>query len=460
MHIHILGICGTFMGSLALIAREAGHRVTGSDANVYPPMSDMLREQGIELMEGYAPEHLDPAPDCVIVGNAMSRGNAAVEYMLDRGMDYRSGPQWLAENVLHDRWVLAVSGTHGKTTTASLLAWLLEDAGLHPGFLIGGVPGNFAASARLGRDPFFVIEADEYDSAFFDKRSKFVHFRPRTLIVNNIEFDHADIFPDLAAIQRQFHHLVRTVPGNGLIIANGDQASVAETLNMGCWTPIERFGTGEQCDWHLRSTGADARNFSATGPDQAPLAVHSPLAGEHNASNALAALLAARHVGVPLAQGIDSLQRFAGIKRRMELRGEVAGIRVYDDFAHHPTAIALTLTAARNQMQGGRLFAVLEPRSNTMKLGVHRAALPDSLRPADRVVLYQPPGIGWPVREVSDALGKNAATYEDLDQLIASLVDQTRPGDTVLIMSNGGFGGIHGKLLAALAQTHGSEAQA
>lgn len=460
MHIHILGICGTFMGSLALIAREAGHHVTGSDANVYPPMSDMLRDQGIELMEGYAPEHLEPAPDCVIVGNAMSRGNPAVEYMLDRGLDYRSGPQWLAENVLHDRWVLAVSGTHGKTTTASLLAWLLEDAGLRPGFLIGGLPGNFAASARLGQDPFFVIEADEYDSAFFDKRSKFVHFRPRTLIVNNIEFDHADIFPDLQAIQRQFHHLIRTVPGNGLIVVNGDQQTVTDTLAMGCWTPVQTFGRGSEAQWRFKPGRAGQGSFTVTGPGEQSLDVHSPLAGEHNAANALAALLAARHVGVPLHQGADSLLRFTGVKRRMELRGEVAGVRVYDDFAHHPTAIALTLTAARGQMSGGRLIAVLEPRSNTMKLGAHRAALPDSLREADRVALYQPPNIGWPVKEISDSLGDNAATFDDLNALIAALVDDARPGDTILIMSNGGFGGIHDKLLAALTERHGAENQA
>jgi len=449
MHIHILGICGTFMGSLALIARQAGHYVTGSDQAVYPPMSDMLAAQGIGVLDGYLPEHLEPAPDCVVIGNALSRGNPAVEYVLDRGIDYRSGPQWLAESVLRDKWVLAVSGTHGKTTTTSMLAWILEYAGLQPGFLIGGVPLNFGLSARLGGSDFFVIEADEYDSAFFDKRSKFLHFRPRTLVVNNIEYDHADIFPDLAAIQRQFHHLVRTVPGSGLIIANGDQSTVADTLAQGCWTPVERFGEGADNDWRIAGLDPDGGGFAFShGGRQQRAALTLP--GLHNAHNALAAIAAARHVGVPVETALAALAEFKGVKRRLELRGEAGGVRVYDDFAHHPTAVELTLAALRRQVGSGRILAVLEPRSNTMKLGVHRQALAQSLQGADLCFLLQPAEIRWSLRDAVAPLGERAQVAGRVDELLEQVLAASRPGDSILVMSNGGFGGIHGKLLAAL----------
>lgn len=447
MHLHILGICGTFMGSLALLARELGHHVTGCDQNVYPPMSEMLEAQGIAITQGYDPAQLDPPPDCVVIGNAMSRGNPLVEAVLDQGLPYTSGPQWLAEHVLQGRWVLAVSGTHGKTTTAGLLAWLLEAAGMEPGFLIGGVPGNFDRSARLGGTPFFVIEADEYDCAFFDKRSKFVHFRPRTLIINNMEHDHADIFPDLASIQRQFHHLVRTVPASGLIIANGDQASVADTLAQGCWTPVTRLGMDQGNDWRVRP---DEPGFVIDGPDFQAARLDWDMSGAHNAHNALAALLAARHVGVPMKRGLAALAAFRGMRRRQELRGEVNGVRVYDDFAHHPTAIQATIEGFRPLVGDGRLIAILEPRSNTMRLGTHRQRLPDALRGADRVWLYQSPGVDWPVAEVSQALAEQADWQDDLDQLVEAVVAEARPGDCLVVMSNGGFGGIHGKLLDAL----------
>lgn len=449
MHIHILGICGTFMGSLALLAREAGHHVTGCDINVYPPMSDLLAAQGVGIIQGYDPAQLDPEPDCVIIGNAMSRGNPLVEAVLDRGLTYSSGPQWLADHILRQRWVLAVSGTHGKTTTAGMLAWLLESAGLQPGFLIGGVPGNFPVSARLGGSPFFVIEADEYDSAFFDKRSKFVHFRPRTLIINNMEHDHADIFPDLAAIQRQFHHLIRTVPGSGLIIANGDQKSVADTLAMGCWSELCRIGTGTDNHYQLIENPA---GFSVRGADLPASELNVPMPGAHNASNALSALLAARHVGVRLQDGLQALAGFKGMRRRQELRGEAGGVRIYDDFAHHPTAIEATIQAMRPVAGGGRLIAVLELRSNTMRLGIHRARLPASLRGADQVWLYQDSSLDWAVSEICDALQGKADWRDDLDTLVRAIAAATRPGDCVLVMSNGGFGGIHQRLLDTLAQ--------
>ncbi|KAB7623021.1 UDP-N-acetylmuramate:L-alanyl-gamma-D-glutamyl-meso-diaminopimelate ligase [Alkalilimnicola sp. S0819] len=451
MHIHILGICGTFMGGIALLAREAGHTVSGSDVNVYPPMSDMLAAHGIRIHQGYDPGQLEPAPDCVVIGNALSRGNPAVEAVLERGLPYRSGPQWLAENILRDKWVLAVSGTHGKTTTASVLAWLLEAAGLAPGFLIGGVPANFGLSARLGETDFFVIEADEYDSAFFDKRSKFVHFGPRTLLVNNLEFDHADIFPDLAAIQRQFHHLVRTVPGGGRLIVNGDQPAVAEMLAMGCWTPVERFGSGTDNDWRLAGLSADQREFTLLGENAAPQSARWALGGEHNARNALGAMLAARHVGVPLAQSAQALADFRGIKRRLELRGEAGGVRVIDDFAHHPTAIAATLEALRAQTGEGRILAVTEPRSNTMRLGKHRHQLAPALRGADLSFVLQSPGLAWRVEEALAPLSERARSAESIDELVAAVLAEARPGDQILVMSNGGFGGIHSKLLDGLA---------
>jgi len=455
MRIHILGICGTFMGGLALIARQAGHDVSGSDTAVYPPMSDMLAAQGIPVLEGYKPEHLQPAPDCVVIGNALSRGNPAVEYVLNQGIDYRSGPQWLAEQVLRDKWVLAVSGTHGKTTTSSLLAWILEYAGMEPGFLIGGIPQNFGISARLGKTDFFVIEADEYDSAFFDKRSKFLHFRPRTVIVNNIEYDHADIFPDLAAIQRQFHHLVRTIPGNGRIIANGDDGNVAEMLRMGCWSEVERFGVADGNDWRVAGLSGDGLAFEVWDRERQVGAARWSMGGLHNAQNALAAILAARHVGVPVEMSTAALREFKGVKRRLELRGEAGGVRVFDDFAHHPTAIEVTIAALRRQCADGRILAVVEPRSNTMKLGVHKHALAHSLEGAELSFLLQPANAGWDVAAAVATLGERAAVETDVDALVARIVATAHPGDQILVMSNGAFGGIHGKLLAALRQRNG-----
>lgn len=447
MHIHILGICGTFMGGVALLARAAGHKVTGCDANVYPPMSTQLEEQGIGLIEGYDASQVDLAPDVFVIGNAVSRGNPLLEAILDRGLPYVSGPQWLAEHVLAGRWVLAVAGTHGKTTTTSLLAWMLEDAGLKPGFLVGGVPQNFGVSARLTESPFFVIEADEYDTAFCDKRSKFVHYRPRTAILNNLEFDHADIFADLAAIETQFHHLVRTVPASGRIVANAREDSLERVLARGCWSELEWFNDPAQ--WSVTTGASEAEAvFSLNGVEQGR--VQMPLAGSHNRENALAAIAAARHVGVTPAQAIASLATFEGIKRRLELRGVVDGVSVYDDFAHHPTAIALTVGGLRRREPAGRILAVLEPRSNTMKLGVMKAQLPASLAEADAVFCYGA-GLGWDAAEALAPLGARARAYEVLDALVADVVATARAGDHILVMSNGGFGGVHQKLLDALA---------
>jgi UDP-N-acetylmuramate: L-alanyl-gamma-D-glutamyl-meso-diaminopimelate ligase len=446
MHIHILGICGTFMGGLALLARAAGHKVTGCDANVYPPMSTQLEAEGIALVSGYDAGQLALAPDLFVVGNAISRGNPLLEAILDAGAAYVSGPQWLADHVLQGKWVLGVAGTHGKTTTASLLAWLLEDAGLNPGFLIGGVPGNFGLSARLTDSPFFVIEADEYDTAFCDKRSKFVHYRPRTAILNNLEFDHADIFPDLAAIETQFHHLVRTMPGSGRIVANAQAPALDRVLARGCWSELERFGT--EAGWSAR-LDADGRGaFFLAGEALGQVAM--PMAGEHNLSNALAAIAAARHVGVPPAASIEALSRFRGVKRRLEVRGTVAGVTVYDDFAHHPTAIELTLAGLRRREPAGRILAVLEPRSNTMKLGVMKAQLPASLAAADAVFCYAG-GVDWDVAGALAPLGDKCGVFTDLEALVAAVAAQARPDDHVLVMSNGGFGGVHQKLLDALA---------
>jgi UDP-N-acetylmuramate: L-alanyl-gamma-D-glutamyl-meso-diaminopimelate ligase len=447
-NIHILGICGTFMGGIALLARELGFNVSGSDANVYPPMSTQLREQGIALCEGYDPKHLHPRPDLVVIGNAMSRGNPAIEHVLNEGIPYTSGPQFLADRIIHDRWVLAVSGTHGKTTTSGMLAWILEHAGLRPGFLVGGVPQNFGLSARMGTSPFFVVEADEYDTAFFDKRSKFVHYRPRTLIINNIEFDHADIFPDLAAIQRQFHHLVRTVPGRGLIIAPDGEAATQATLKMGCWTPLETIGTNGT--WSARKEVADGSAFEVRRNGTAMGTVRWPLIGDHNVHNALAAIAAAQHAGVPVATAIAALAEFKNVKRRMEVRGVVNGITVYDDFAHHPTAIELTLGGLRRSVGDARIFAVLEPRSNTMRMGVHKELLAPSLAAADQVVLYAPKDIGWDVTSVAGSLGEKGHVFADIAAIIGYVGANARPGDHVLVMSNGAFGGIHDKLLQAL----------
>ena len=450
MHIHILGICGTFMGGIALLARAMGHEVSGSDANVYPPMSTQLEEQGIRLMEGYEPGHLEPAPDCVVIGNAMSRGNPAVEYVLDKGLPYTSGPQWLAEHVLQGRWVLAVAGTHGKTTTSSILAWLLEDNDLSPGFLIGGIPNNFGLSARLGDTPFFVVEADEYDTAFFDKRSKFVHYRPRTAILNNLEFDHADIFTDLEAIKTQFHHLVRTIPASGLIIAPQGDEAIKDVLQRGCWSELEYFGVGNQ-GWSTENITADAGQFRVLLHGKEQGVVNWSLIGEHNKLNALAAIAAARHVGITPANAIDSLSRFESIKRRMELRGKVNNITVYDDFAHHPTAIKLTLDGLRKQVGEARILAVLEPRSNTMRMGVHKESLGPSLDQANQVYVYKPKGVDWQVDHAVSHRPDSAWVYDDTQALIDALVARSQSGDHVLVMSNGGFEGIHGRLLTALA---------
>jgi UDP-N-acetylmuramate: L-alanyl-gamma-D-glutamyl-meso-diaminopimelate ligase len=446
MHLHILGICGTFMGGLAVLARAAGHRVTGCDANVYPPMSDQLRAEGIDLVEGYGADQVALAPDLWVIGNVVTRGNPLMEAILDRGERYISGPQWLAEHVLHGRWVLAVAGTHGKTTTSAMLAWILEHAGESPGFLIGGVPTNFGVSARLGTGPHFVIEADEYDTAFFDKRSKFVHYGPRTAILNNIEFDHADIFADLAAIERQFHHFVRTIPGSGLIVANGDDAVVERVLAQGCWTPVQRFGARGR--W--RADARDAARFDVLDDGRQVGTVEWALTGAHNLANGLAAIAAAGHAGVAPERAIAALGAFASVKRRMEVRGKVGGVTVYDDFAHHPTAIAVTIAGLRSAVGAARILAVLEPRSNTMKLGVMKAELAPSLAAADRVFCYTA-NLGWDAAPVLAPLGAQASCHDDLDALVAAIVAEARAGDHVLVMSNGGFGGIHARLLERLA---------
>ena len=447
MHIHILGICGTFMGGIAQIARAAGHRVTGCDAGVYPPMSTQLEKAGIELIEGFGTGQLSLAPDLWVVGNVVARGNPLMEAILDRGDRYTSGPQWLAEHVLQGKWVLAVSGTHGKTTTSSILTWLLEAAGKNPGFLIGGVPENFGVSARLTDSPYFVIEADEYDTAFFDKRSKFVHYRPKTAILNNLEFDHADIFADLAAIETQFHHFVRIIPPSGLILSNAGEAALERVLKKGCWTAVERFGLND--GWNATETGASTFDVSLEGK---PLgSVRWELLGEHNRMNALAAIAAARHVGIDPAASIAALTDFANVKRRMEVRGTVRGITVYDDFAHHPTAIDLTLAGLRHKVGAARILAVLEPRSNTMKLGVMKDRLAGSLTAADAVFCFTG-GLDWDAAEVLKPLGAKAHSMDNLDALVAAITVEAKPGDHILVMSNGGFGGIHLKLLAALAQ--------
>ncbi|GAA0790829.1 UDP-N-acetylmuramate:L-alanyl-gamma-D-glutamyl-meso-diaminopimelate ligase [Marinobacterium sediminicola] len=453
MHIHILGICGTFMGSLAVLAKQLGHRVTGSDANVYPPMSTQLEQQGIELIEGYDPAQLEPQPDLVVVGNAMSRGNPCIEYMLERNMRFTSGPQWLHDHLLADRWVLAVAGTHGKTTTATMLAWILEQAGMAPGYLIGGIPMGFETSARLGETPFFVIEADEYDTAFFDKRSKFVHYNPRTLILNNLEFDHADIFPDLAAIQRQFHHLVRLVPGGGQIIMPADAPALNEVIDMGCWSGRVLTGFDRRATWSAQLLSEDGSHFAVQHEGETVGEVCWQQTGLHNVSNAINALVAARHVGVQPEHAIAALSRFGGVKRRMERLGEVAGITVYDDFAHHPTAIQTTLEGIKARVgEHAPVIAVIEPRSNTMRLGAHKEALAQSTAAADRVYWYQPEGMDWSLDEVVEQSTVPAQLESQLDTLLGRLVSELPRGAQVVIMSNGGFGGIHQKLLKALEQ--------
>ncbi|QRY81348.1 UDP-N-acetylmuramate:L-alanyl-gamma-D-glutamyl-meso-diaminopimelate ligase [Pseudomonas sp. PDNC002] len=448
MHIHILGICGTFMGSLAVLAKELGHRVTGSDANVYPPMSTQLETLGIELMQGYDPAHLEPAPDLVVVGNALSRGNPAVEYVLNKGLPYVSGPQWLADHVLQGRWVLAAAGTHGKTTTSSMLAWVLEHAGMSPGFLIGGVPQNFGVSARLGGTPFFVVEADEYDSAFFDKRSKFVHYHPRTAILNNLEFDHADIFPDLAAIERQFHHLVRTIPGEGLVIHPTSETALKRVIDMGCWTPVQTTGEGGQ--WQARLLSEDGSHFEVLFDGKPQGTVDWELTGQHNVANALACLAAARHVGVVPELGCAALSAFKSVKRRMEKVAEVNGVTIFDDFAHHPTAIATTLDGLRKRVGDAPVIAVVEPRSNSMKLGAHRDGLPESVVQADNVFWYAPPNLGWDLAATVASSTVPTQVCDSLEAIIDGVKAIATPGTQVVIMSNGGFGGLHGKLAKAL----------
>ena len=451
MHIHILGICGTFMGGIAALAQAGGHQVTGCDSHVYPPMSGQLEGLGIRLIEGYGADQLALQPDLWVIGNAISRGNPLVEAILDAGLPYTSGPQWLAEHVLRERWTLAVAGTHGKTTTTSMLAWVLECAGLQPGFLVGGVPADFDKSARLGEAPFFIIEADEYDTAFFDKRSKFVHYRPRTAVLNNLEYDHADIFPDLAAIELQFHHLVRTVPGSGRLVVQAENAALQRVLARGCWSETEFFGASE--GWMAQ--GGD-QQFEVFWKGKRQGAVAWRMMGAHNRANALAAIAAARHAGVPAADACDALSAFRGVRRRMEWRGAVAGVTVYDDFAHHPTAIATTIAGLRRATGGhGRILAVFEPRSNTMKLGAIKNRLPEALHEADISFGYCG-GLEWNLAETLGPLGERAHMHADLDDLVADVVAQSRSGDHVLVMSNGSFGGIHTKLLFALQQRDSS----
>jgi len=429
------------MGGIAAIAKQAGFRVTGCDANVYPPMSTQLEAQGIELIEGFGVEQLEIKPDIFVIGNVVSRGNTLMEEILNRNLPYVSGPQWLSDTILQDKWVLGVAGTHGKTTTSSILAWILEYAGLDPGFLIGGVPQNFGISARLTQSSFFVIEADEYDTAFFDKRSKFVHYHPRTAILNNLEFDHADIFPDIAAIETQFHHLVRTIPGNGLIVSSGREASLDRVLQRGCWTPVERFGVSD--GWHIDAEDRVTLNGDLQGE------LHWELIGEHNRMNALAALAAARHAGVSATQGLAALNQFRNVKRRMEIRGTINNITVYDDFAHHPTAISTTIDGLRHKVGNARILAVLEPRSNTMKLGVMKDALPESLKDADLVFCYAN-NLGWDPSQSLKPLDKKAVIVDNLGTLIERIASVAKHGDHILVMSNGSFGGIHEKLLMRL----------
>lgn len=449
-HIHILGICGTFMGGVAMIARELGYKVTGSDTNVYPPMSTFLESHGIEIIPNYDVSQLQPAPDLVVIGNAMSRGNPCVEYVLDNQLNYTSGPQWLHDYLLKDRWVLAVSGTHGKTTTTGMLAWILDQNGIDTGFLIGGVAGNFGISARAGSSKFFVIEADEYDSAFFDKRSKFVHYTPKTLIINNMEFDHADIFDDLKAIQRQFHHLVRTMPKSGCILSAIADENVQNTLKMGSYSELQFIG--ENKEWFAKPLNADCSQFEVLHFGKKKGEVNWKVIGKHNMHNALMAISAAHHAGVDVANACKALGSFINANRRLEIKGEVNGITVYDDFAHHPTAIAATIDALRGKVgKNQRILAVLEPRSNTMKMGVHKEDIAPSLKDAEAVFVYQPDTIPWNVSIITDGLSQTAHWSADLDQLVDLIVKEAKPTDHILVMSNGAFGGIHQKLLNKLA---------
>lgn len=454
MHVHIMGICGTFMGGLAILARQLGHAVTGSDQDVYPPMSTQLEGHGIVLQSGYRPENLEPRPDLVVIGNAISRGNPELEALLNLGLSYASGPEWLYDHVLGKAWVLAVAGTHGKTTTASMLAWILDSAGLHPGFLIGGVPLNFGVSARLGGGSFFVLEADEYDTAFFDKRSKFVHYRPRTAILNNLEFDHADIFPDLAAIQRQFHHLVRTIPGHGLIIAPNWEPALDEVLQMGCWTPVEhttRELSGLAATWAHHLLSPDGSRFAVIHDGQPAGAVEWELTGIHNVHNGLAAIAAAHHAGVFPERAAEALSKFRNVKRRMEIRAKIDGIVLYDDFAHHPTAIRTTLEGLRARVGKARIIAIVEPRSNTMRMGVHAGLLGQALSSADIGIICQSGDLGWDACALT-AEAEHVEALESVDAIVIWLEAHARPGDHIVFMSNGGFGGIHDKAGEALSR--------
>jgi UDP-N-acetylmuramate: L-alanyl-gamma-D-glutamyl-meso-diaminopimelate ligase len=465
MHIHILGICGTFMGGIAAIARQAGHRVTGCDANVYPPMSTQLEAQGIELIEGFSPDQLlqfETMPDLFVIGNVVSRGNPLMEAILNQGLPYTSGPQWLGEQVLFGRHVLAVAGTHGKTTTSAMLAWILEFNDYKPGYLIGGVPLNFTVSARLGESQYFVIEADEYDTAFFDKRSKFVHYRPRTALLNNLEFDHADIFTDLAAIETQFHHLVRTVPGNGLVVVNGQEPALERVITRGAWAPVQLFGQDKQNTWSLISQDADGFIVLHEGKEVATVqwARDSGVMGRHNQLNALAAIACANHVGISPANAARALAEFKNVKRRLETVGVANNVTVYDDFAHHPTAITTTVDGLRRRVGQSRILAVLEPRSNTMKLGIMKAQLPHSLEAADKIYAYGPTAgkesLGWDLKEVLSPLNTpekdRALAFDDLDALVKAVTNETKPGDHILVMSNGGFGGVHHKILTTIEE--------
>jgi UDP-N-acetylmuramate: L-alanyl-gamma-D-glutamyl-meso-diaminopimelate ligase len=449
VHLHILGICGTFMGGIAAIAQAAGHRVTGCDANVYPPMSEQLGALGIRLIEGFAVDQLSLAPDLWVVGNVVTRGNPLMEAILDRGDRYQSGPQWLAEQILISKWVLAVAGTHGKTTTSAMLAWILECAGRKPGFLIGGIAPDLAMSARSTPEPWFVIEADEYDTAFFDKRSKFVHYRPRTAILNNLEFDHADIFADLASIERQFHHFVRTIPGSGRILAPGSDPALKRVLALGCWTPVEELGTA--AGWQAGVPDEEG-TFEVTWQGRPMGRLRWGMAGDYNRLNALAAIGAARHAGVDPREALEALSRFQGVKRRLELRGTARGVRVYDDFAHHPTAIRETIAGLRQRERAWRILAVFEPRSNTLKKGVLKEALPGSLEGADRIFIHHA-GLSWDAPALFAPLGPRVRCETDLASLVVAVAREAREGDHILVMSNGGFGGIHAKLLTALQRT-------
>ncbi len=450
------------MGGIAVLAKQAGHEVSGCDANVYPPMSTQLEEQGIRLCEGFFVDDIPDDVDEVVIGNAMSRGNEVVEYVLNNNITYTSGPEWLSKNVLNQRWVLAVAGTHGKTTTASMLAWMLQYAGLNPGFLIGGIPGNFGLSARIGETPFFVVEADEYDTAFFDKRSKFIHYHPRTAVLNNLEFDHADIFEDLDAIKKQFHHFVRTIPGDGLIVKNGEDENIKSVLERGCWSQTAAFHkehdpAHSDDDWSIGNTSEDGKSFEVLLDGKVVANVNWSLHGLHNRMNALAAIAAAQHAGVPVELSCEALKEFKGIKRRLEVRGVVNDITVYDDFAHHPTAIEETLTAMKEMRGKGKVFAVLEPRSNTMRMGVHKDSLSDSWQQADEICLYQPEGLDWNLSDVAAQSKVPANVFSSTDKIIEHLLSQASAGDHILIMSNGGFEAIHQRILDALTNRYDSE---